>query len=111
MVSSFDDPHWDISARFSPIQSRGNSAAQAIVDTRGEPFTVAQDSMQIPMAQSGPRGSPETDVRNVIPDCRSAAATVKSDGTVTGRPLTIRSTVGLSACAEPDRIIVERRRL
>jgi hypothetical protein len=74
------------------------------VRTCGMPFTVAQHSMQIPMPQSGPRGSPDTDVRNAIPACKSATATFRPDGTEIGRPLTIRSTT-FASCAETDRVM------
>jgi hypothetical protein len=79
------------------------------VRTCGMPFTIAQHSMHIPMAQSGPRGSPETEVRNAIPACNSAAATFKPDGTETRRPLTVRSTAGFASCAKTGCVIVERR--
>ena len=85
------------------------STAAWQVRTCSTPFTVAQHSMQIPMAHNGPRGSPDTDVRNAIPACNSATATLDSDGTETRRPLTVRSTVGFASCAEMDRVIVERR--
>lgn len=60
------------------------------------------------MAQSGPRGSPDTDARNAIPACNSAAATLEPDGTETKDPLTVKSTVVFAACAEADCAIVER---
>jgi hypothetical protein len=99
----------NIETRHPVVTFMPSSTAAWQVRTWGMPFTVAQHSMQIPMAQSGPRGSPDTDVRNAIPACKSAAATFEPDGTETRRPLTIRSTVGFSSCAETDRVIVERR--
>jgi hypothetical protein len=101
----------NIEVRHPVITSMSCSTTAWQVRTCGMPFTVAQHSMQIPMAHNGPRGSPDTDVRNAIPACNSAAATLHPDGTETRRPLTIRSTVGISSCAETDRVIVERRRL
>lgn len=50
---------------------------------------VTRHSKQIPMPQRGPRGSPETDRRNVrSPAIMIAAATVVPLGTSTGLPLT-----------------------
>jgi 4-hydroxyproline epimerase len=67
------------------------------------PFTVAQHSMQTPMAHSGFRGSPETDLRVATPACISAAAILAPCGTDMSFPLTVSSTVASAACAEFNR--------
>ena len=69
------------------------------------PSTVAQHSMQTPIAQSAFRGSPETDLRVAIPACNKAAAIVVPCVAEMGLPLTLKSTSGLADCAEVDRFI------
>src|SRR5579859_3046273 len=57
-------------------------------------LTSAQHSIQTPMAQSGLRNSPETDVRVESPARRRAAATVVPRGTDISVPLTLTLRMG-----------------
>jgi hypothetical protein len=51
---------------------------------------LMRHSKQIPMPQSGPRGSPVTDRRNVaIPALATAVATMAPAGTLIRAPLTV----------------------
>jgi hypothetical protein len=53
------------------------------------PSMATRHSKQIPMPQSGPRGSPLTDVRQACPASIIAIATVVPEGTTTGFPFTV----------------------
>jgi hypothetical protein len=55
----------------------------------GTSLIVARHSKQIPMPQSGPRGSPLTEVRHACPAIMIAAATVVSVVTEIFRPFTV----------------------
>jgi hypothetical protein len=52
------------------------------------PLTTALHSKQIPMPHSGPRGSPDTDLRHAEPAIVIATATVAPSGTLTSTPFT-----------------------
>src|SRR5262245_59984687 len=55
---------------------------------------VTRHSKQIPIPQSGPRGSPLTDLRNIeAPAAVTAAETMLPAGTLTGTPLIVRAIV------------------
>jgi hypothetical protein len=56
---------------------------------------MARHSKQIPMPHKGPRGSPETDMRQASPAVSSAALTIAPRGTVVLTPLT--QTVSVSS--------------
>src|SRR6185437_10257601 len=57
--------------------------------TWGWPSTATRHSKQIPMPQSGPRSSPDTERRNPErPASKTAAATVEPRGTRTVTPFT-----------------------
>src|SRR6201998_1689254 len=69
------------------------------------PLTVAQHSMQTPMAQRAFRGVPVTDLRVAMAACINAAATLVSCAIETDLPLIVRSTAGFAGCVEVDRFI------
>src|SRR5271154_4779679 len=54
----------------------------------GSPLMATRHSKHVPMPQSGERGWPETEVRQVAPEARTATATVAPARTVTGFPFT-----------------------
>jgi len=74
--------------------------AQIIWQVRrcGTPFTVAQHSMQIPMPQSGPRGSPLSEKRHGSLAMMTAAATLAPELTRTCLPLTVMEQLSLIGC-------------
>jgi hypothetical protein len=72
----------------------------------GTPFTVARHSMQMPMPQSGPRGSPRTEKRHGSLASITAAATLAPRGTRTCFPLTVMEQPSLI-----DRILLRREQV
>jgi hypothetical protein len=81
------------------IEGRAHSVATTIPRVQfikqvrwcGTPLTIARHSMQIPIPQRGPRGSPRAEVRQGSPAATMAAATVVPGCTVRGFPFSVIS--------------------
>jgi hypothetical protein len=91
-------------------------ARQSIWQVRrnGSPSTVAAHSKQMPMPHNGARGSPRTDLREGIPACSSAAATVMPDVASMHLPSTtivIAEWTGCSETIDYDDLSEQIRRL
>jgi hypothetical protein len=57
----------------------------------GSPLISTRHSKHVPMPQRGPRGSPETEVRQAAPEINKATTAVAPAGTTTATPFTVTS--------------------